>query len=248
MNLRKSIFAAFACFFLVGAAAPVFAQGPSSRRTFRKRARRIKRLSPIQLKLRSAVRRYVAKTVKENFGFYPIDDKEFDDSWMAKLTKVDMNRVRRVFEDEYILRGIFTEIPMETEVYETKGPEEKIEGDAPKKSPNLPTFEVDYNVVRGKSGRWRVTESALYKIGETRLFTYSEKHDRITLERDKTVTVFSFSEEEEGSSAGEEEESFEDPFAADPADENQEGPSEVIQPGPDGFPDGDPPGTLKYEE
>ena len=153
MNLRKSAFVGFACFFLVGAAAPVFAQGPSRRRTLRKRAQRTKRLTPIQLKLRAAVRRYVAKIVKENFGFYPIDDKEFNDSWMAKLTKVDMKRVRRVFEDEYILRGICTEIPMETEVSETKGPEEKTGGDASKKYPNLLTFEVDYNVVRGESGR-----------------------------------------------------------------------------------------------
>ncbi len=169
------------------------------------------------MRLRRAVRRYVAAVVKRNFGFYPIEDKDFHDSWMAQLKKVDMKRVRRVFEDEYILRGIFIEKPVGLE-------ESESEEGAPKKALKLQTFEVDFTVVRGKAGRWRVTDSALYGIGADKLFAYSEKHDRIPLERDKTVSVFFFTSgdaaEEQGSAPGKEsDDSFD--ADADPKDEGE---------------------------
>lgn len=233
MGVGKLTLLGFTCFFLVGAMAPVFAQGQPRRRAPtedyseevprpravrrrpRKRALRTQRLSPMQLKLRRAVRRYVGAIVKENFGFYPIDDKEFNDSWMAGLKIVDMKRIRRVFEDEYILRGIFVEMPMDPDEFEGES-----QGGAAKEAPKLQTFEIDFDVVRGESGRWRVTNFALYKIGTDKLFTYSEGHERIPLERNKTVSVFSFSGEDAPEESGSEEggppeQEGEDPFAAD---------------------------------
>ncbi len=141
--------------------------------------------------------------MKKNFEFFPVEDPLYGEVWMTELKSIDMNRTRRVYDDRYILRAVFQEKPMEEEAESVKK-----------------TFVVDFTLVRRRSGRWRVTDPALFKIGDEQLFEYGEDHKREALERYPKTTVFSFGEED-----GRDSEVFHsnDPFVENFDNEFQEG-------------------------
>lgn len=176
---RRMVLAAIVC--LLSAAA--FATAVEAAESRQRAAPRAQRLSPLQMKLRGAVRKYVDRVVKKNFGFFPIEDAIYDDSWMTKLLSVDMDRVRRVYDNEYILRAIFIE-----EVAQDAAVAAEAAEPPPKKS-----FIVDFTVVRRRDGNWAVTDSAIFSIDGVQLFEYTDAHKRVPLERDDNrTTVFEF--------------------------------------------------------
>ena len=184
---------AFACLFLTAQSiSPAYgATGTGARRTV---GAKTKALSPLQKKLYQSLKIYILRQVKKNYGFYPIEDKEFAETWMAELVEIDTKKIRRVFEDEYIIRARFREKPMNVSQEADAAPHsEDGEVDSGEDSGvPLKIFQVDFNLERTRKGSWRVKKKALYSIDDAKLFAYSESNERIPLERDSRTSVFAF--------------------------------------------------------
>ncbi|MFH2202061.1 MAG: hypothetical protein ABIJ96_03000 [Elusimicrobiota bacterium] len=137
------------------------------------------KLTPLQQKLQATLKKHIDRLTKENFGYFLLEDAEQIETWMTKLMQIDMRLVRKVLADEYVLRAIFKEKPME----------EVADGKSPRRLP-LKTFFVDFTLVRGKDGVWRVTRRLLYQINKVKLMDYTSTNDPVQLNVDVSNTDF----------------------------------------------------------
>ncbi len=158
-------------FFSAISAGLLLFSAPSDAGTARRR-RAPAKTPAIWSQLRGPLKRHISANIKENGGYFLIEDADAYNAWMGRLTKIFRNHPMQVSDEEYIVRARFVEKSLEN----------------PKKKTALL---VDFNIAINEEGRWAVTAQTLYRVDKNRLFKYTPGFRRQSLVRHSGVITVS---------------------------------------------------------